>query len=122
MSLFPLGDLRSPSQPQVKELWDKFDLESFQASSQPPAAEPCSGHPSWPDPIRVAPRNSFYTRIENMEELHPCDPGQPDRNMHDQGVASLERFLLKVARRPADFTAEVKQRRNPGWFNWLGWF
>lgn len=121
MSLFPLADLKCSMQPQVKELWDKFDLESFQASSQPRTAEPCSEHLSWPDPM-PEPRNSFYVRIETMEELHPCDPGQPDRNMHDQSVASLERFLLKVARRPADFAAEVKHRRNPRWFNWREWF
>ena len=49
-----------------------------------------------------------------LVELHPMDPGRPDRQLHDYGQQCLNGFLQSVRRRPRLLEDEVNtSRRGP---------
>ena len=112
-----LSELKPSWQPDL-EVWNKDELSSFQKAKQPPAPV---GDQEEPEPPERKMRSSVMSQASKQSEtlsyetylveLHPMDPGRPDRQLHDFGQQRLNRFLRHVSRRPQRFEDEVKMRR-----------
>ena len=114
-----LSELKPSRQPDV-EVWNKDELKSFQMAKQPPAPQE---EPEPPKKFSVMSQASKQSETPSYEtylvELHPMDPGRPDRQMHDYGQQCIDGFLHQIRRHPRLLQDEVKMRRQVPW--WHGW-
>lgn len=124
-----LSTLKPSEQPVNIELWEKDDLKSFQKPMQieePPEdsfPEPEDDLVEFPPVVTQASLMSHepsYCTYLRAEDLHPSNPGNPDRNMHNYGQHCLNGFLWEVAQHPRAFQKEVRKRRGEPkkWWQW----
>ena len=123
-----LSELKPSWQPDL-EVWNKDELKSFQKAKKPPAPLEDQEEPEPPErkmKFSVMSQASKQTEMPSYEtylvELHPMDPGRPDRQLHDYGQQRLNGFLQRVRRQPRQLEDEVKMKRReplPWWHRWL---
>ena len=117
MMFSALSNLRPSQQLEDICVWEKEELKSFQVPAQPelPAEdsipEPENDQELMSQSSLMSHEPSYYTYLR-FEDLHPCEVGQPDRNMHEYGRNILRSFLRHVSRRPRKLEGEVKKRRD----------
>ena len=124
-----LSELKPSWQPDL-EIWNKGVLKSFQNAEQPPVPmapeDQEEAEPKRRMNSSVMSQDSKQTEAPSYEtymmELHPMDPGRPDRQLHDYGQQCLNGFLQRVSRRPKELEDEVRVSRRgplPWWYRWL---
>lgn len=111
-----LSKLKPSEQLEDICVWEKEELKSFQEPVQPelPAEDSAPDEPEdgvTPQGSLMSHEPSYFTYLR-FEDQHPCDVGQPDRNLHEYGQNILRRFLRHVSRRPKKLEGEVKKRRD----------